>query len=70
MVREAREDIPPLYRARVWSALLKIDASYRSDYEAIEKDTTQSADRQVRQLTYPQILIIGYYLLSSNLVNY
>lgn len=48
MVREAREDIPPLYRARVWSALLKIDPSYRSIYEAIEKDRPHSADRQVK----------------------
>jgi len=47
VVREAREDIPPLYRARVWSALLKIDPSYRSIYEAIEKDQPHSADRQI-----------------------
>ena len=51
MVREAREDIPPLYRARVWSALLKIDPSYRSIYEAIEKDQPHSADRQVNTPT-------------------
>lgn len=48
MVREAREDIPPLYRARVWSALLKIDPSYRSIYKAIEKNQPHSADRQVK----------------------
>ena len=53
IVKEAREDIPPLYRGRVWAALLKVDPSYRSTYAAIDKESSHSCDRQVTQAKRP-----------------
>ena len=47
IVKEAREDIPPFYRARIWAALLRVDASYPATYAAIEKEKSHSSDRQV-----------------------
>lgn len=46
-MKEAREDIPPLYRARVWAALLKVDSRYSATYAAIEKEKSHPSDRQV-----------------------
>ena len=47
IVKEAREDIPPFCRARVWAALLKVDPAYQSAYEVIDKHKIHSCDRQV-----------------------
>ncbi|EFX79257.1 hypothetical protein DAPPUDRAFT_128574 [Daphnia pulex] len=47
IVKEAREDVPPFCRARVWAALLKVDPSYSAMYAAIDKETSHSSDRQI-----------------------
>jgi TBC domain-containing protein kinase-like protein len=52
IVKEAREDVPPFCRARVWAALLKVDPSYSAMYAAIDKETSHSSDRQVYSMMF------------------
>ncbi|XP_067138557.1 TBC domain-containing protein kinase-like protein [Centruroides vittatus] len=47
IIREARTDIPPLYRAHVWAALLEIEGDIQGDYDAIDKETPTATDRQI-----------------------
>lgn len=45
--QEARRDIPPYFRAQVWSCLLDIQGDVARIYETIDKETATSTDRQV-----------------------
>ncbi|XP_064481936.1 TBC domain-containing protein kinase-like protein [Ornithodoros turicata] len=47
IVREAKTDIPPLYRGYVWAALLEIQGDLLSEYESIDKETVTPTDRQI-----------------------
>ncbi|XP_013793226.1 TBC domain-containing protein kinase-like protein, partial [Limulus polyphemus] len=47
IVREARADIPPLYRGHVWAALLEIEGDIHSQYDQIDKETPTLTDRQI-----------------------
>jgi len=46
-VKEARVDIPPLLRAKVWAAMLDIHGDVVGIYDAIDKETPTITDRQV-----------------------
>ncbi|KAK3907313.1 TBC domain-containing protein kinase-like protein [Frankliniella fusca] len=47
IVREARQDIPPLYRGRVWAALLEVEGDFESFYVETDKETPNHTDRQI-----------------------
>lgn len=47
IIREAKLDIPPLYRAHIWSALLDVQGDLLREYEAIDKETPTPTDRQI-----------------------
>jgi len=47
IVKEARIDIPPLVRAKVWAALLNITGDIVSTYQKIDKDSVTPTDRQI-----------------------
>ncbi|XP_076359220.1 TBC domain-containing protein kinase-like protein isoform X2 [Tachypleus tridentatus] len=47
IVREARADIPPLYRGHVWAALLEIEGDIHNQYDTIDKETPTPTDRQI-----------------------
>ena len=46
--QEALVDIPPFYRAQIWSCLLEIEGDVQGLYNSIDKETPTSTDRQVR----------------------
>ncbi|KAH6934762.1 hypothetical protein HPB50_000693 [Hyalomma asiaticum] len=46
IIQEAKLDIPPLYRAHIWSALLDVQGDLMREYEAIDKETPTPTDRQ------------------------
>ncbi|KAL5012862.1 hypothetical protein ScPMuIL_011413 [Solemya velum] len=45
--KEARVDIPPLYRAYVWAALLEVEGDIQALYDSIDKETPTFTDRQI-----------------------
>ena len=45
--KEARVDTLPLYRSLIWAALLGIEHDVQAAYEAIDKETPTSTDRQI-----------------------
>ncbi|XP_062592920.1 TBC domain-containing protein kinase-like protein, partial [Saccostrea cucullata] len=45
--KESRVDIPPLVRAHVWAALLEVEGDIYSRYDAIDKETPTTTDRQI-----------------------
>ena len=45
--RQCRIDIPPVYRALTWAALLRLPFDVRHDYERIDTDQITSIDRQL-----------------------
>ena len=45
---QARVDIPPLLRGRVWSAILQVEGDTAAAYAAIDKTAEGEYDRQVR----------------------
>ena len=47
ILKEARKDTPPYYRALVWAALLGVDGAVANTYEQIDKETQTPTDRQV-----------------------
>ncbi|KAE8749565.1 hypothetical protein FOCC_FOCC003831 [Frankliniella occidentalis] len=47
IVREARKDIPPLYRGRVWAALLEVEGDIEAHYRETDKETPTHTDRQI-----------------------
>ncbi|KAK2151091.1 hypothetical protein LSH36_376g04007 [Paralvinella palmiformis] len=47
IVKEARVDIPPLLRAKVWAAMLDIHGDVVGIYDAIDKETPTITDRQI-----------------------
>ena len=47
IVREARVDIPPYVRAKVWAALLNVHGDIATAYMDIDKDSVTPTDRQI-----------------------
>ncbi|XP_031552382.1 TBC domain-containing protein kinase-like protein isoform X2 [Actinia tenebrosa] len=47
LVREARTDIPPLLRGKIWAGLLGVQGDTRGKYDSIDKESPSSADRQI-----------------------
>ncbi|GAU90260.1 hypothetical protein RvY_02702-2 [Ramazzottius varieornatus] len=45
--KEAALDIPPLYRSRVWAALLEVQGDIAEKYDSIDKDSPCVSDRQI-----------------------
>lgn len=45
--KEAILDIPPFFRAQIWSCLLGIEGDVQSEYYATDKETPTSTDRQI-----------------------
>ncbi|CAG7834345.1 unnamed protein product [Allacma fusca] len=45
--RESLKDIPPYFRAQIWSCLLEISGDPKSIYNSIDKETPTSTDRQI-----------------------
>ncbi|KAL2101697.1 hypothetical protein ACEWY4_003458 [Coilia grayii] len=45
--KEARVDIPPLFRGLVWAALLGVEGDIQAKYNGIDKDTPIPTDRQI-----------------------
>jgi len=47
IVREARIDIPPLLRGKIWAALLGVQGDIQGTYDAIDKESFTQTDRQI-----------------------
>ncbi|XP_065058792.1 TBC domain-containing protein kinase-like protein [Rhopilema esculentum] len=47
IIKEARIDIPPPFRAKVWAALLNIQGDVQEVYDRIDKESVTSTDRQI-----------------------
>jgi len=47
IVREARIDIPPLLRGKIWAALLGVQGDIQGSYDAIDKESFTQTDRQI-----------------------
>ncbi|KAG7175816.1 TBC domain-containing protein kinase-like protein-like [Homarus americanus] len=47
ILREARKDTPPFYRALVWASLLGVDGPVAQTYQQIDKETPTPTDRQI-----------------------
>ncbi|KAH3849892.1 TBC domain-containing protein kinase-like protein [Dreissena polymorpha] len=47
ILREARVDIPPLFRHLVWAAILDVKGDIQAEYESIDKETPTGTDRQI-----------------------
>lgn len=47
ILKEARKDTPPFYRALVWAALLNVDGAVAHTYQQIDKETPTPTDRQI-----------------------
>ncbi|XP_069678323.1 TBC domain-containing protein kinase-like protein [Periplaneta americana] len=47
VLKEARKDIPPLYRGNIWAALLEVDGDVEGTYVAVDKETPTHTDRQI-----------------------
>jgi len=45
--KEVKTDVTPLYRGKIWAALLDVEGDVRGGYERIDKDTRTSTDRQI-----------------------
>ncbi|CAD5122589.1 DgyrCDS11001 [Dimorphilus gyrociliatus] len=45
--KEARIDIPPFLRAKIWSALLNVKGDIQGHFDSIDKETTIAIDRQI-----------------------
>lgn len=48
IIREARRDIPPLYRGAVWAALLEVEGDIDAHFIETDKETPTHTDRQVK----------------------
>ncbi|XP_067948169.1 TBC domain-containing protein kinase-like protein [Watersipora subatra] len=47
VLREARTDIPPLFRAASWAAILDVRGNIYAQYDSIDKVSAQTIDRQI-----------------------
>lgn len=47
IIREARIDIPPLLRGKIWAALLGVQGDIQGTYDAIDKESFTQTDRQI-----------------------
>lgn len=47
IVREARIDIPPFLRGKIWAAILGIQGDIQGTYDAIDKESFTQTDRQI-----------------------
>ena len=63
VIKEARVDIPPFVRAKVWAALLNINGDIYETYQRIDKTSQTSTDRQI-EVDIPRCHQYSY-LLSS-----
>ncbi|XP_041457322.1 TBC domain-containing protein kinase-like protein [Lytechinus variegatus] len=45
--KEARTDIPTMYRDETWAALLGVEGDIQANYDAIDKETPTAMDRQI-----------------------
>ncbi|KAL4235012.1 hypothetical protein ACF0H5_006650 [Mactra antiquata] len=45
--KEARVDVPPLFRNLVWAALLEVEGDIQAQYDSIDKETPIGTDRQI-----------------------
>ncbi|XP_030836692.1 TBC domain-containing protein kinase-like protein [Strongylocentrotus purpuratus] len=45
--KEARIDIPTMYRDETWAALLGVEGDIQANYDAIDKETPTAMDRQI-----------------------
>ena len=45
--REATQDIPPIVRNYIWAALLEVEGDVYGAYDAVDKETPTTTDRQV-----------------------
>ena len=50
LLREARQDVPPLLRGAVWAALLGVRGDIEGHYAALDKETPTPTDRQVTRI--------------------
>ncbi|XP_071848772.1 TBC domain-containing protein kinase-like protein [Apostichopus japonicus] len=44
---ETRRDMPPLYRAEAWAAILEVSGDFMSEYDAIDKESPLPIDSQL-----------------------
>ena len=49
LVAQAKIDIPPLLRARIWSAILQVEGDTEATYASYDKTAETEYDRQVRR---------------------
>jgi len=61
ILKEARKDIPPLYRGNIWAALLEVDGDVDGKYVAVDKETPTHTDRQVIVLHFTAVTKIQAY---------
>ncbi|KXS11646.1 hypothetical protein M427DRAFT_147685 [Gonapodya prolifera JEL478] len=47
LIVEAKVDIPPIYRGKVWAALLDVEGDVNIEYLEIDKETETETDRQL-----------------------
>ncbi|XP_046853443.1 TBC domain-containing protein kinase-like protein isoform X2 [Xenia sp. Carnegie-2017] len=47
ILKEARIDIPPFLRAKVWAALLNVTGDVQRNYDIIDKESVTPTDRQI-----------------------
>ncbi|WAR12203.1 TBCK-like protein, partial [Mya arenaria] len=47
ILKEARVDIPPLFRNLVWATLLEVEGDIQAEYDSIDKETPTGTDRQI-----------------------
>lgn len=47
ILKEARKDIPPFFRALVWASLLRVDGAVAQTYQQVDKETPTPTDRQI-----------------------
>ncbi|XP_047121635.1 TBC domain-containing protein kinase-like protein isoform X3 [Schistocerca piceifrons] len=47
LIKEARKDIPPLFRGDMWAAVLEVVGDIQGRYTAIDKETPTHTDRQI-----------------------
>ena len=69
ILKEARKDIPPLYRGNIWAALLEVDGDVDGKYVAVDKETPTHTDRQVIALhltaVYPSTTSLSFFKFNT-----
>lgn len=47
ILEEARTDVPPFLRGRIWAAILRVPCDYRAQYIRLDKQSATPTDRQI-----------------------